>query len=178
MMPYTEKTLQELGFMYGTDKSEHGYLEFYEKYLPKNPKKILEIGVKEGRSIRMWRHFFPDSEIHGLDLFEEFPVPEGITNCKFWKGNQCDWQILEQLRKADFDVIIDDGSHNARDQMMTFFGLFNGKHYFIEDTHCNFDPFYLQELPMDAAAYGIFGNDHLEGLNNIRGKNIILIKCS
>lgn len=183
----TELTLKELGFMYGTDKTEHGYLEFYQQYLPKNPKKILEIGVKEGRSIKMWRHFFPETEIHGLDLFEEFPIPEGITNCKFWKGNQCDWQLLEQLRKEDFEVVIDDGSHGARDQMMTFFGLFNGKHYFIEDLHCNKDEFYSQGMPYPLTASGLFveienatygGNTQNIDFNVISGTNITLIKCS
>src|SRR5688572_6276462 len=122
MMPYTEKTLQALALMYATDKLEHGYIPFYEKYLPKNPKKILEIGVKEGRSIRMWMHYFPEAEIHGLDLFREFPVPFHDERVKFHTGHQADWQILEQLRKEDFDIIIDDGSHVARHQLMTFFG--------------------------------------------------------
>lgn len=176
-MPATDTTLKELAFMYGTDKLEHGYIPFYEKYLPKNPKKILEIGVKEGRSIRMWQKYFPAAEVHGLDLFEEFPVPN-IPGATFHKGNQCDWLLLEQLRKEDFDIIIDDGSHVARHQMISFFGLFNGKHYFIEDLHCNFDPFYSEGLPDGATAYTLFGNDHLEGLEPIRGKNIILIKCS
>lgn len=173
-MPYTEKTLQELAFMFGTDKLDHGYIPFYEKYLPKNPKKILEIGVKEGKSVRMWQKYFPDAAVHGLDLFMEFPVPD-IPGAVFHTGNQCDWRLLEQLRREDFDVIIDDGSHNSRDQMMTFFGLFNGKHYFIEDLHCCHNPFYQDNLPDSATAYVLFGNDHLEGLENIRVGNIVLI---
>lgn len=148
-------TLSELAFMYGTDKLDHGYIPFYEQYLPKNPKKILEIGVKEGRSIQMWQKYFPDTEIHGLDLFQEFPIPD-IPGVKFWQGNQCDWLILEQLRREDFDVIIDDGSHNSRDQMMTFFGLYNGKHYFIEDLHCCKLEFYMDKLPLQATAWGLF----------------------
>jgi hypothetical protein len=154
-MPESLKTLEELAFMYGTDKLEHGYIPFYEQHLPKNPKKILEIGVKDGRSIQMWQKHFPDAETHGLDLFLEFPVPN-IPGVTFHTGNQCDWRILEQLRKEDFDVIIDDGSHNSRDQMMTFFGLFNGKHYFIEDLHCCRDDFYQQGLPYRFTADQMF----------------------
>lgn len=179
-MPYTEHTLAELAFMYGTDKLDHGYIPFYEQYLPKNPKKILEIGVHEGRSIRMWRQYFPDAEIHGLDLFAENPIPEGLVNVKFHKGNQCDWLLLELLRKEDFDVIIDDGSHNARDQMITFFGLFNGKHYFIEDLHCNKDDFFSQGLPYSFSADQWFNQlRHPHGFNTItNGTNITLLKCS
>jgi hypothetical protein len=148
-------TLHELAKKYSTDKLQHGYIPFYEKYLPKNPKKILEIGVKEGASIRMWREYFPNAEIHGLDLFEEFPIPniEGVT---FHKGNQLDHQLLAKLRKEDFDVIIDDGSHNARDMLVTFFSLYSGKHYFIEDLHCNDEEFYSQGLPVELMAKYIF----------------------
>lgn len=176
-------TLSELAFMYGTDKLDHGYIPFYEQHLPKNPKKILEIGIKEGRSIQMWQKYFPDAEIHGLDLFQEFPIPD-IPGVKFWQGNQCDWRLLEQLRKEDFDVIIDDGSHNSRDQMITFFGLFNGQHYFIEDLHCCKDPFYQQGLPIQATAWGLFGRFQLgddsqrlwSGFKIESANNIILIK--
>lgn len=158
-------TLQQLAEKYGTDKKDHGYIPFYEKHLPKNPKRILEIGVKEGKSLAMWAEYFPEAEIHGLDLFEEFTWHDvdfnlGITEdskIRLHKGNQCDWLLLEELRKYDFDVIIDDGSHNARDQMITFFGLFNGKHYFIEDLHCNQDEFYSQGLPEDFRGRDVLG---------------------
>lgn len=174
-----DKTLKELAFMYGTDKLDHGYIDFYTEHLPKNPKKILEIGVKEGRSIKMWQQYFPNSEIHGLDLFMEFPVPN-IPGVKFWQGNQCDWRLLEELRNENFDVIIDDGSHNSRDQMISFFGLFNGKHYFIEDLHCCDDPFYQQGLPFEFTALSIFGEvKSTQGIcKTFRYyKNITLIQC-
>jgi hypothetical protein len=174
-MPQTIKTLSELAFMYGTDKLEHGYIPFYEQYLPKKPKKILEIGVKEGRSISMWLQYFPEAIVHGLDLFQEFSPPFQDERVVWHQGNQCDWELLEQLRKEDFDVIIDDGSHNARDQMITFFGLFNGKHYFIEDVHCNRDEFYSQGLPPPYTSDYILRQAPIDGI--VSGENIILIKC-
>lgn len=149
--------LEALASKYGTDKLEHGYIPFYEQHLPKAPKRILEIGVKEGRSLAMWAEYFPEAEIHGLDLFSELDengvfaninrLGGNIGKIALHRGNQCDWRLLEQLRKYDFDIIIDDGSHNSRDQLMTFFGLFNGKHYFIEDLHCNYEEFYSQGIP-------------------------------
>lgn len=161
--------LEALAMKYGTDKLQHGYIPFYEKHLPREPKRILEIGVKEGKSIAMWTEYFPNAEIWGLDLFEEnhhhecmeLMIANGMndnTRLHLIKGNQCDWQVSEQLRKQDFDIIIDDGSHNARDQMITFFGLFNGKHYFIEDLHCNNEDFYSQELPIGFRAATLFND--------------------
>lgn len=189
-MPQSIPTLKELAFMYQTDKLEHGYIPFYQQHLPDKPKKILEIGVKEGRSIQMWLKYFPDAIVHGLDLFKEFPVPFQHERVVWHQGNQCDWELLEQLRKEDFDVIIDDGSHNARDQMMTFFGLFNGKKYFIEDLHCNSDKFYQQSLPLFSTAHWLFKTAQYSNKNEkwhersglkidfSENENIILIKCS
>lgn len=156
---------------YGSDKAQHGYASFYADFMPYNPKKILEIGVREGASIRAWKELFPEAEVVGLDLFAEFPIPmiEGAT---FWTGNQCDWRLLAQLRTLDFDVIIDDGSHNSRDQLISFFGLFNGKHYFIEDTHCCEEDFYRDGLPEKATALGLFPGTKIETL---RRGNIMLL---
>lgn len=195
--------LEALAAKYGTDKLEHGYIPFYEQHLPKEPKRILEIGVKEGRSLDMWAEYFPDAEIHGLDLFSEIPMWDVIDNLgissqeeynqsriRLHVGNQCDWQVLEQLRKFDFDVIIDDGSHNSRDQMMTFFGLFNGKHYFIEDLHCCSEDFYSQGMPYEFRAFNLFCDikianknqevfdiDFMKAEPRLSTNKIVCIKC-
>lgn len=179
-------TLHDLAAKYGTDKLSHGYIPFYENHLPKEPKRILEIGVKEGASIRMWAEYFPNTEIFGLDLFgegvaqkwhleNEFDDDEDLKRrVKLFMGNQCDYLVLEELRKYDFDVIIDDGSHNSRDQMMTFFGLFNGKHYFIEDLHCCREEFYQQGLPYQYTADQLFPEG--DGRFKVKyGKNVVCI---
>lgn len=177
--------LKDLAIKYGSDKAEHGYCEFYEHALPKNPLKILEIGVKEGASIRMWLDYFPEATIYGLDLFVENDISstyDKVVNndtslmdrCHFVQGNQVDHLVLEQLRKHDFDIIIDDGSHNSRDQMITFFGLFNGKHYFIEDIHCCREEFYRQGLPYNYTADQIFPRG--DGIYNVTyDKNIVCV---
>lgn len=152
-------TLDELSVKYGTDKGsiKHHYTPFYERHLPKQPKKMLEVGVLDGASIRMWKEWFPECEIHGLDIFEENPIPD-IEGVIWHKGNQCDWLLLDALRHEDFDIIIDDGSHGSRDQLITFFGLFNGKQYYIEDIHCADQEFYSQGLPLLFRANNLFRN--------------------
>lgn len=177
--------------VHGTDKAQHGYADFYAKHLPENPRSILEIGVKEGASARAWRDIFPEAQITGLDLFEEFKMSSVIGPANFIKGNQCDWRILEELRKYNFDVIVDDGSHNARDQMITFFGLAHaGCHYFIEDAHCNYDEYYSQGLPFPLRANPWFNygkssmvldevDYHITEYNDVNRINSVImhIKC-
>lgn len=154
------ETIQAAFEKHGSDKAIHKYAEFYAEHLPENPKSILEIGVKEGASIRAWKELFPDAIIHGLDLFLEYDIPM-IEGAYFWKGNQLDWRILEQLRRLEFELIIEDGSHNARDQLITFFGLYNGKQkYFIEDIQCNYEEFYRDGLPINLTASKLLSGVH------------------
>lgn len=130
--------LAQLAEKYGTDKLQHGYIFYYEKYLPKNPKRLLEIGCLKGASLRMWRDYFPDCELHTIDLFEENSEPD-IEGLICHKGNQSDLKVLNGL--PSFDIVIDDGSHNAVDIQTSFDFIFkycmaeNGV-YVIEDLHC------------------------------------------
>lgn len=143
-------TLTELGQKYGTDKFTHGYLPHYEQHLPTDCRSLLEIGAAKGASALMWREYYPDCDIHILDLFlnpefvsakwcrERFFVPH--------KGDQSDLNVLSSI-KEQFQVIIDDGSHRADHQLLSFKHLFlnnliSGGVYAIEDCHCNKLPFY------------------------------------
>lgn len=141
--------LTQLAEEYGTDKLKHGYIPLYEQHLPKAPQRILEIGCLTGASLRMWREYYPEAEIHCLDLFEEHQPPGDIERVIYWKGSQTDQYVLEQLRRLHFDVIIDDGSHNSRDQLVTFWSLWGCCDlYVVEDLHCAMDTPYRQGLPV------------------------------
>jgi hypothetical protein len=167
-------TLNSLFNKYGSDKGDanegHAYGDFYERFLPKSPKRMLEIGIKNGASARAWKEWFPDVEFHGLDLFIEHPIPEDID--AIWhQGNQCDYLLLEKLREFEFDIIIDDGSHVARHQMVTFFSLMHAKcTYVIEDIHCCAEEFYRQGLPPEFCADMLLHNPY-------HHPKIALIKC-
>lgn len=142
--------LEELAAKYKTDKLEHGYLPHYEQHLPTTCRSLLEIGAAKGASAMMWREHYPDCDIHLLDLFldashvsvkwcrEHFFVPH--------QGDQGSLKVLAAIQEQ-FDVIIDDGSHRADHQLISFKHLFfnnlvSGGIYSIEDTHCNSLPFY------------------------------------
>jgi hypothetical protein len=137
---------------YDTDKNSkgHNYAPYYAKHLPENPLKILEIGVHKSESVKMWHEIYPDAHIFGLDLFSEHePIKESWFTS--FRGNQADSKVLDNVRLfGQFDFIIDDGSHNARHHLMTFYGLIGCcELYIIEDLHCNEEEFYRQGLDIN-----------------------------
>lgn len=142
--------LTEIAAKHSTDKNEHGYIKHYDQYLPAQCRSLLEIGAAKGASALMWREFYPDCDIHLLDLFLN-PDFVSVKWCRehFFVPHQGDQGSLKVLASIDnqFQVIIDDGSHRADHQLISFKHLFfnnlvSGGLYAIEDCHCNKLPFY------------------------------------
>lgn len=154
--------LTEFGKKYGTDKVNHGFCDEYDNYFLKSRnsvKKVLEIGVFFGSSILMWRDYFPNAIIYGLDTFEGFQGNGNRFNnadkffnqqrenpdprIKLIKIDQSDRNQLQSFVNSEqensFDLIIDDGSHLMRDQQQTFAILFKlvkpGGCMIMEDLH-------------------------------------------
>ncbi len=154
----TGKPLHPLSFFantFGTDKLTHGYIPFYEKELPDNVRSMLEIGIAEGKSALMWTEYFgrDNLDFHVLDLFQnpDYASPKWARNRGMVPhiGSQADREVLGSIRDK-FQVIIDDGSHNAAHQWKSFVHLFwhnllPGGKYIIEDCHCNEEKFYWGE---------------------------------
>ncbi len=139
-------TLDELAIKYGTDKSSkyHNYAVVYENMfgpIRNEPLKILEIGVFTGASLRMWLEYFPNAEIHGIDISLEHLDELEIDNERavFHIGNQADRDFLDSIG-VDFDIVIDDGSHRVEDQIFTFKRLWpNTKMlYVVEDIYTSY----------------------------------------
>ncbi len=145
--------LTEIANKHYTDKgtvagNKHGYTEIYPQYLPEAPKKILEIGVQAGNSLKMWNEYYPNLEqIYGIDFCVEITLEQLKTiqntnsKYKFFYGDQSNRQHLDQIAKTigdeQLDFLIDDGSHNVDDQQITLARLFKTIKpkgvYFIED---------------------------------------------
>ena len=144
-------TLIELAEKYATDKLQHGYLPFYQKYLPKNILSMLEIGVWHGASAKMFDEYYDHKpDIHLLDLFLEQGnmTPREARHLEFipHQGSQSDIGFLSTI-KEQFDFIEEDGSHNSYDQIASFKHLFlnnlkSGGLWATEDLHCCTDKFY------------------------------------
>jgi hypothetical protein len=135
-------TLHDLGIKHGTDKAtHHKYCDFYEENLPKKIDRLLEIGVMDGASLKMWRAYYPDAEIIGVDIKR----PQKIDGVK-WLQIDATKEAIKEL--GQFDVIIDDGSHMTADQQKSFELLFEdnlkeGGMYIMEDIHTSFMPSYV-----------------------------------
>src|SRR5271154_1237071 len=136
------KTLEECAVAWTTDKGVigHRYLQWYERYAERmrlSAVKVLEIGVDLGKSHRMWRDYFPNADVIGLDSDRQYIVDLGerITTVL---GNQNDPDVMgEMAARGPFDLIVDDGSHIPEHQIYSFMRLFPalrpGGVYIIED---------------------------------------------
>ncbi|HWY15778.1 MAG TPA: class I SAM-dependent methyltransferase [Rhizomicrobium sp.] len=140
--------LDELGIVAGTNKSSlwSDYLRHFDRTLAEfkdKPIDVLEIGVETGASLRMWRKFFRDATIVGLDLSPKClqHMQERVT---VEIGSQDDPGVLADLcSRHTFSVIIDDGSHRPEHVVFTFERLFPallpGGVYIIEDLKGHFE---------------------------------------
>jgi hypothetical protein len=124
-----QRHLDAIGVRQGTDLSSLGwdYLGAWERFLaPLRDQTfdLLQIGVSTGASLRMWREWFPEARLVGLDP-RRIVLDPPIANCTIVHGKQTDlgvWQPL--LREYRFRLIVDDGSHHPDDQVQTFLTLF------------------------------------------------------
>lgn len=125
-----------------TDKHSTGLAATYAglfKAWRDRPVRLLEIGIRHGGSLWLWRELFPhaDSFFVGLDL----KIPEAAlpANATALVCDQNDRAGLERVAAAHgpFDLIVDDGSHFTRETRATFEALFAhvkvGGTYIIED---------------------------------------------
>lgn len=149
-----ETPLCELAFKYGTDKCPqifHTYTPvYYELLKDLNPKKVLELGIGTsytmrhvtgylpGASLRMWRDFFPNAQVYGVDISKESMFEEDrITTFLMDTRSEEDMTRLIKTIGSDIDLVVDDGPHDSTSQINTARMLLpqlkEGVIYIIED---------------------------------------------
>jgi len=133
-----------------TDKFEHyiGIYDFYFKDLRDKNINILEIGVKNGESLRLWSKYFKNANIIGVDLNPEcLKEKDENLNIDIIIGDQSDPKTFEKIKDTKFDIIIDDGSHVFNHMITSYLILWQnlklGGLYFIEDTSMTFHDNFL-----------------------------------
>lgn len=113
---------EHLGHLYGTDKASggHKYLVAYQQFVWQPVRSMLEIGVAAGNSLRMWAKIFPQAErIVGIDINPECCREYDDPRIEVHVMNATDALALATI-DGNFDLIIDDGSHQTRDAVETF----------------------------------------------------------
>jgi len=124
----TKNELSILCDLYGSDKGStvggtfyyetvaHTYTTIYEYLF--NPirntvKNIFECGVNYGSSLRVWRDYFPNANIFGVDIDRKTLFAENRIQTDFIdQTNPCDIQaFFNKFDKDSFDIMIDDGLH-------------------------------------------------------------------
>ena len=123
------------------------YFDIYERHFRKYKGKdivLLEIGVSNGGSLKMWADYFgKNSKIYGLDIDPRCKEFEN-ENINILIGSQSDLHFLNEVKNKipKVDVLIDDGGHFMNQQIISFEELFdhvkNDGVYLCEDIHTSY----------------------------------------
>lgn len=118
-----------------TDKNTtHSYLELYQKLLiskKETAKNVLEVGIGDGGSIKLWRDFFTNATIYALDILPIDRVMDELLNddrvILYTSSNAYDnefftTQFLNKNIMCDF--MLDDGPHTL-ESMKLFIKLYS-----------------------------------------------------
>ena len=122
------------------------YDRFFSRFRGREHFTFLEIGVSQGGSLDLWRHFFgPHAKIVGVDIDPRCKAYEG-GNTGIRIGSQSDPEFLADvvLEFGPFDAVLDDGGHTMEQQLVTFASLYpavvQDGCYMVEDVHSSYDP--------------------------------------
>lgn len=142
--------LEVLGILEGTDKSSclhwsWDYLRHYDRILSpfrNRQVNLLEIGCLGGASLRMWKRYFTQAMLIGIDIDPRCKQLEDERTA-IMIGSQEDPEFLQAI-SAQYppSIIIDDGSHIAHHMITSFEVLFPsltpGGIYIFEDLAFHF----------------------------------------
>ena len=146
-------SLVDMCSRYPTDKclDGHKFIEIYEDLFEEERDsmgRFFEIGILNGVSHLMWREYFPNAEIYGIDIKDYSKQSKG-TGIQTFVADQSNRNDLEECIKVfggDFDVILDDGGHAMDHQQVSLGYLFQyvkpGGLFIIEDIHTSLPSYY------------------------------------
>ena len=105
-----------------TDKNTvHSYIDTYESLFSKlkyDAVNVLEVGIFHGGSIKLWKDYFSNGKIYGVDIINEHDgliMEHSIFSDPrvqlYTRTNAYDIQFVNYLSQQKFDILIDDGPH-------------------------------------------------------------------
>lgn len=125
---YKDTAAVQISNKFNPTKQMHNYMPLYHRHfhnVREEVKLVVEIGVQTGRSLKVWKEYFPNATIYGIDIDPECKKHEE-DRIKIIIGSQYDENVLDQL-PDNLDIVIDDGSHITEHQIMSFEYLFTHK---------------------------------------------------
>lgn len=117
-----------------TDKNTvHSYLDLYESLLFKKKEtaeNVLEVGIYNGGSIKLWYDYFKNANIYGLDIMNLENIWDELKNknrIKLYTSQDAYNDLFVKSTFVDkdirFDFVLDDGPHSL-DSMIALIKLY------------------------------------------------------
>lgn len=137
--------LHTIAISHNTNKTWHNYCRFYDRilgHMRDSCQKMLEIGIDQGASLRMWKDYFYNATVYGIDYNPETLLHNEDRIVCAQADQSMPIQLSNIVREwGVFDFIIDDGSHIVSHQKNSIESLWkylrSGGVYIIEDLHTN-----------------------------------------
>jgi hypothetical protein len=141
---------------FSSDKgTTHDYINGYYSnvFTPSREKEInlLEIGMYKGQSIRLFREWFTNGNIYGIDIGEYVDANTfKIDGTSLFWGDAFNNDMLGLFKDNFFDFIIDDGPHTLESQLYSIIywskKLKSGGKLIIEDVQNINHIVYLEKI--------------------------------
>ena len=115
---------------YGSDKgnvtgtARHNFSEYYDSIfspMRQQVRRVFELGIFQGASLRAWRDYFPNAQVMGADIDPACCFQE--ERIETWQCDETDPLAVEAMWEAaggDLDVLIDDALHTYADNRRFF----------------------------------------------------------
>ncbi len=184
--------LRDLGTKHNTDKvgvhtfNYRSFLDIYERHfdhLKNEPITIVELGILNGSSLRVWKDYFSNGNVIGVDIDPSRKVHEQ-DGIEVYIGSQDSSDLLKEIHskhQKGFDIVIDDASHINELTLRSFdlyFPLVKpGGYYVIEDTHCTYGDDFQSNFETHAKDWpGMSYNSDINYRNNRSDFNKFLLE--
>ena len=117
-----------------TDKNTvHSYIPLYQELLKgkkETAKNVLEVGIYNGGSIKLWSEFFTNATIYGLDISSDdvWDKIKNKNNIKLYTSfdayDEHTFKLNFLCKGIKFDFLLDDGPHTL-ESMLKFIKLYS-----------------------------------------------------
>jgi len=108
----------------------HSYIDVYENLLcskKESATHILELGVLDGGSIKLWKDYFKNAIVYGLDIKDSTKGWDGVIDDRikliFNENAYSRTYVRKHFQNMKFDMLLDDGPHSL-ESMKQFITLY------------------------------------------------------